>query len=87
MRAGLHHDELRYSAKHFAFFTPIVGLHLGCVLVFYVGTSAIATLMFVAISAVQVLGITLGYHRLLAHRSFKTSRPPWLDRWADFAKL
>lgn len=75
MHARFHHEELRYSPTHFAFFMPLVGLHLACALVFVVGASPVATAVFVVTLAVQVLGITLGYHRLLAHRSFKTSRP------------
>ena len=62
------------SPRHIAFIVPLVLLHLGCVLVFWVGVSGPALAAFVISATLQVIGITLGYHRLLAHRSFKTSR-------------
>ena len=62
------------SLRHIAFALPVILLHLGCGLVFLVGISPLAMAVFVASSTIQVVGITLGYHRLLAHRSFKTSR-------------
>jgi stearoyl-CoA desaturase (delta-9 desaturase) len=68
-------DVARFSPRHLLFIVPLTLLHLACGLVFVVGTSRIATTVFVITSAVQMFGITTGYHRLLAHRSFKTSRP------------
>jgi stearoyl-CoA desaturase (Delta-9 desaturase) len=35
---------------------------------------AVALAVFLITSALQIFGITTGYHRLLAHRSFKTTR-------------
>jgi len=49
-------------------------MHLACALVFVVGASRVATAVALITGAVQVFGITAGFHRLLAHRSFKTSR-------------
>jgi stearoyl-CoA desaturase (delta-9 desaturase) len=63
-----------YSARHLAFVLPLILLHLGCGLVFVVGWSGIAVTGFLVASALQVFGITAGYHRLLAHRSFRTTR-------------
>ena len=65
----------RLSPRHLAFVVPLILLHVACGLVFVVGWSRVATTFFVLTGAFQILGITLGYHRLLAHRSFKTSRP------------
>ena len=62
------------SPKHIAFFTPLVLVHLGCGLVFLVGWSSIAIAVCLITGALQIFGITAGYHRLLAHRSFKTSQ-------------
>jgi stearoyl-CoA desaturase (delta-9 desaturase) len=67
-------DVPRFSPRHLAFVVPLVLLHLACLLVIVVGTSSVATAVFLATSAVQIFGITVGYHRLLAHRSFKTTR-------------
>src|SRR5688572_23617097 len=62
------------SPRYIAFVVPLIMLHLGLGLVFLVGISPLAVAVFVASSTLQVIGITLGYHRLLAHRAFKTSR-------------
>jgi stearoyl-CoA desaturase (delta-9 desaturase) len=64
----------RLSARHLAFVGPLVVLHLACGLVFVVGTSRVAMLVFAITCAAQLVGLTMGYHRLLTHRSFKTSR-------------
>jgi stearoyl-CoA desaturase (delta-9 desaturase) len=64
----------RFSARHLIFIGPLVLLHLTCGLVFVVGASRVATTVFVVTCVVQLFGLTMGYHRLLAHRSFKTSR-------------
>jgi stearoyl-CoA desaturase (delta-9 desaturase) len=65
----------RFSPSHVAFVVPLILLHLACGWVFVVGLSYVALTVFLITSVVQVFGITTGYHRLLAHRSFKTSRP------------
>ena len=49
--------------------------HLGCLTVFIVGVSPVAIAVFLASYVIRGMGITAGYHRLLAHRSFQTSRP------------
>ncbi len=64
----------RFSPRHLAFVLPLIALHLGCGLVFVVGWSDAAIWVFLATTVIQVFGVTTGYHRLLAHRSFKTSR-------------
>ncbi len=52
----------------------MAAMHLGCLGVFYTGVSTPAIIVLVSSYFVRGLGITGGYHRLLAHRSFKTSR-------------
>lgn len=64
----------RFSARHLAFISPLVLIHLACGLVFVVGASRVAIIVFVLTGAAQLFGLTMGYHRLLSHRSFKTSR-------------
>jgi stearoyl-CoA desaturase (delta-9 desaturase) len=64
----------RFSPRHVAFFAPLVLLHLGCGLVFIVGWSTVAITTFLITSTLQIFGITVGYHRLLAHGAFKTTR-------------
>ena len=64
----------RFSARHIAFIAPLILIHLACGLVFLAGASGLATTVFALTCLLQLLGLTMGYHRLLAHRSFKTSR-------------
>ena len=64
----------RFSARHLAFISPLVLIHLACGLVFVVGASRVAIIVFVLTGAAQLFGLTMCYHRLLSHRSFKTSR-------------
>jgi stearoyl-CoA desaturase (delta-9 desaturase) len=69
-------DQVRlFSPRHIAFFAPVILLHLGCGLVVLVGLSGPAMTALLITGTLQIFGITAGYHRLLAHRSFKTSRP------------
>lgn len=63
-----------YSGRHVAFFFPLLVLHLACLLVAWVGVSATAVKIFAVLTFVRCFGITAGYHRLLSHRSYKTSR-------------
>jgi stearoyl-CoA desaturase (delta-9 desaturase) len=50
------------------------GIHAAALLVFYVGAPLEAVALCVATYAIRVFGITGGYHRYFAHKSFKTSR-------------
>lgn len=49
--------------------------HLGCLGVLWTGVSAAALTMALLLYVVRGFGVTAGYHRLLAHRSFDASRP------------
>lgn len=62
------------SPRYIAFVLPLILLHLGCGLVLLTGVTGPALAVFFVSSTIQIFGITVGYHRLLAHRSFKTSR-------------
>jgi stearoyl-CoA desaturase (delta-9 desaturase) len=53
---------------------PFVAIHLLCLSVFWVGFSWFAFGVFAVSYLLRTLGITVGYHRLLAHRSFKAGR-------------
>jgi len=50
-------------------------LHLACLAAFFTEISWYVLILCGASYLVQMIGITVGYHRLFAHRSFKTSRP------------
>ncbi len=53
---------------------PFLALHLGCVAVFWVGSSRTAVLVAVALYVVRMFAVTAFYHRYFAHRTFRTSR-------------
>jgi stearoyl-CoA desaturase (delta-9 desaturase) len=67
-------EVTRFSWRHLAFIVPLALLHAGCALVFVVGASPAALAAFAITAALQVFGITVGYHRLLSHRAFRTGR-------------
>lgn len=49
-------------------------LHLACLMAFFTEISGYVLILCGASYLVQMIGITIGYHRLFSHRSFKTSR-------------
>lgn len=51
------------------------GIHAACLLVLVVGAPAEAVALCAATYLVRVFGITGGYHRYFAHKSYRTSRP------------
>lgn len=51
-----------------------VGVHVACLLVFYVGFSWAALGMMVLTYGARMFGITGGFHRYFSHRTYKTSR-------------
>jgi len=53
---------------------PFIGMHLGCLLVFFVGWSWLAISIAVFLYALRVFTLTGFYHRYFSHRSFKTWR-------------
>jgi stearoyl-CoA desaturase (Delta-9 desaturase) len=63
------------SASGYAVAAVMLAFHIGCLGVFFTGVST-ATLMVAGVLYVaRGLGITAGFHRLLAHRSYQASRP------------
>lgn len=52
----------------------LIGMHLAGLAVFWTGVSPVAIGIAVALFVVRGFGISAGYHRLLSHRSFRTSR-------------
>jgi stearoyl-CoA desaturase (delta-9 desaturase) len=53
---------------------PLLGVHVGCLGVLWTGVSCVAVAVGAALFAARAFGLTAGYHRGLAHRSFRTSR-------------
>jgi len=49
--------------------------HVGALAVIFVGASVPAVVVAVLLYLIRGFGVTAGFHRLLAHRSFQTSRP------------
>jgi stearoyl-CoA desaturase (Delta-9 desaturase) len=58
---------------------PFLTLHLACIGVFFVEPTPVALSLCLATYLLRMFGITAGYHRYFAHRSYKTSR------WFQFA--
>ena len=55
----------------------IIGMglfHLACLAVIYTGASTVAVAVAFVMYVIRGMGVTTGFHRLLAHRSFKTNR-------------
>lgn len=53
---------------------PLIGLHLGCIAVIFVGFSTTAVVVAIASYLIRMFAITGFYHRYFSHRSFRTSR-------------
>jgi stearoyl-CoA desaturase (Delta-9 desaturase) len=49
-------------------------LHVGCVLLFWVGVSWIAVTACIAFYCLRIFAVSAGYHRYFSHRSYKTGR-------------
>jgi stearoyl-CoA desaturase (delta-9 desaturase) len=63
------HDKLdRFICVQFLF------LHLACLLVIWSGVSVVAVAVCVALYVVRMFAITAGFHRLLAHRAYRSGR-------------
>lgn len=48
--------------------------HLACLLAFITGVSTAAAITALVLYTIRALGVTAGYHRYFAHRSFRTGR-------------
>ncbi|MDQ2936992.1 MAG: acyl-CoA desaturase [Acidobacteriota bacterium] len=49
-------------------------MHLACLLVIFTGASVVAIVTCVALYIVRMFAITAGFHRLFAHRTYKSGR-------------
>jgi stearoyl-CoA desaturase (delta-9 desaturase) len=49
-------------------------MHVACLLVIWSGVSAVAVAACLALYVVRMFAITAGFHRLFAHRTYKTGR-------------
>jgi stearoyl-CoA desaturase (delta-9 desaturase) len=54
--------------------SPFIGMHLALLAVFFVPVTTEALLLCGALYIVRMFGITGGYHRYFAHRSYKAGR-------------
>lgn len=53
----------------------VAGVHLACLGAIWTGVEWQHLLLCALLYVVRMFGVTAGYHRYFAHRSFKTSRP------------
>jgi stearoyl-CoA desaturase (delta-9 desaturase) len=53
---------------------PFVGMHVACLAVLFVGSSATAVAVALGLYALRMFAVTAFYHRYFSHRAFKTSR-------------
>jgi stearoyl-CoA desaturase (delta-9 desaturase) len=53
---------------------PLVLLHTGCLLVFWVGWSPVAVIVALVLYLIRMFAITGFYHRYFSHKAFKTNR-------------
>ena len=49
-------------------------IHAGCLVAFYTGVGAVEIALCLGLFWARLFGITAGYHRYFAHKTFKTSR-------------
>ena len=49
-------------------------MHVACLLVIWTGVSAVAVITCLTLYVVRMFAITAGFHRLFAHRTYKTGR-------------
>src|SRR3569832_1381691 len=54
--------------------SQFVFLHAGCLLVFWTGVSRVAVAVCLGFYVVRIFAVSAGYHRYLAHRSYRTGR-------------
>ena len=57
---------------------PFAGILVAVVLLWNQAVDAIDLALLLGMYLVTALGVTVGYHRLLTHRSFQTH--PWVER-------
>jgi stearoyl-CoA desaturase (delta-9 desaturase) len=53
---------------------PFLSMHLACLAAFFTGVNTLGIVLCGVCYFIRMFGITAGYHRYFAHRSYKTSR-------------
>lgn len=66
---GINQEGLDYSVC-----VQFLFMHVACLLVVWTGISAAAVTVCLALYVVRMFAITAGFHRLFAHRSYRTGR-------------
>jgi stearoyl-CoA desaturase (delta-9 desaturase) len=54
---------------------PFFAIHVACIGVFFTSVHLVDWIMCGAFYVIRMFGITAGYHRYFAHKTYKTSRP------------
>lgn len=70
-RSPVRHPAKRYRPAEAV---PFILVHLACLAAFLTGVHVSDLAIAAGLYALRMFGITAGYHRYFAHRSFKTSR-------------
>jgi stearoyl-CoA desaturase (Delta-9 desaturase) len=58
----------------FSVCTQFLFMHLACLLAVWTGVSAVAVAVCLALYVIRMFAITAGFHRLFAHRAYRTGR-------------
>src|SRR5438132_1439460 len=53
---------------------PFFALHIGCIGIFFTSVHLVDWIMCGTLYFIRMFGITGGYHRYFAHKSYRTSR-------------
>jgi stearoyl-CoA desaturase (delta-9 desaturase) len=72
--AFLRQPRPRVQVPNWVKTVPFILLHLACLFGLLTGVTATALWLLAATYFLKMFGITAGYHRYFAHRSYKTSR-------------
>ena len=67
--ARLEHEKLNYSVS-----SQFLLMHLACLLVIWTGVSVVAVAACLILYFIRMFAITAGFHRLFAHRAYRTGR-------------
>lgn len=79
-RAGLPREDgaggafVRLGRANWVNSAALIGIHGGAGLAFWTGISRPAAIAALVVYWTEIFGLSAGYHRYFAHRSFKTSR-------------
>jgi stearoyl-CoA desaturase (delta-9 desaturase) len=69
-----NHRQLDRESLDYSICVQFFFMHAACLLVIWTGVSAVAVLTCLALYVVRMFAITAGFHRLFAHRTYKTGR-------------